>query len=176
MSDLPCVTCVSGVRGMPCIIDVACQPRDEASNYKRAAPVQTNVNAVEDDEYKKALEAFGGGDIYAPDDAKLVAPKCPQEEFNASGAKYLRTIIGDVHGKIDTYGVMETFSVKCPARQHALKKLLCAGLRGKGGTLQDLIEARDAVSRAIDLERAREYVLLQAEKQRTADLEEQLHL
>jgi len=67
-----------------------------------------------------------------------------------SGSKYLHDV-QLVGGKIDVYAVLVAFGVSCPARQHAIKKLLCAGLRGKGDELQDLVEARDAVSRAIDL-------------------------
>lgn len=54
--------------------------------------------------------------------------------------------------EVDVYSVLEAFGVACPARQHAIKKLLCAGTRGKGDTLQDLMEASQSVSRAIDLE------------------------
>jgi hypothetical protein len=63
------------------------------------------------------------------------------------------------------YSVLEAFDVRCPARQHAIKKLLCAGQRGKGDVVQDLIEARDGVSRAVDMERARN---------RWAELEQEL--
>lgn len=56
---------------------------------------------------------------------------------------------------VDVYSILEAFKVTCPARQHAIKKLLCAGLRGKGNSLQDLIETRDAVERAIELEAQR---------------------
>lgn len=56
---------------------------------------------------------------------------------------------------VDIYAVLEAFAVTCPARQHAIKKLLAAGLRGKGDTVQDLTEARDALTRAIELEKAR---------------------
>ena len=72
-----------------------------------------------------------------------------------SGSKYLRTVQlleGDL---IDVYCVIDAFQVTCPARQHAIKKLLCSGLRGKGDAVQDLIECRDAVSRAIQLEENR---------------------
>ena len=56
---------------------------------------------------------------------------------------------------VDVYCVLEAFEVTCPARQHAIKKLLCAGLRGKGDTLQDLQETMQAVERAIALEKCR---------------------
>lgn len=71
--------------------------------------------------------------------------------LNESGAKYLRELQGLVNGKADVYSVLRTFNVTCPASQHAIKKLLCAGLRDKGSALQDLREARDAVTRAIEL-------------------------
>lgn len=76
-------------------------------------------------------------------------------EFNKSGLKYVRTICSSIDNKIDVYSVLETFKVTCPARQHAIKKLLCSGLRGKGNVLQDLKEARDAIDRAIQMEESR---------------------
>ncbi len=54
---------------------------------------------------------------------------------------------------IDVYDVLKAFGVTCPARQHAIKKLLCAGLRGKGDSVQDLKEAVQAVERSVELER-----------------------
>lgn len=78
---------------------------------------------------------------------------------NHSGNKYVRWIFSCVEvGKrvhVDVYAVLEAFGVSCPARQHAIKKLLCSGLRGKGDAVKDLTEARDAISRAIELEKAR---------------------
>lgn len=72
-----------------------------------------------------------------------------------SGSKYLRRITITSKGEVDVYAVLDAFQVTCPARQHAIKKLLCAGLRGKGSPVQDLREARDVVDRAIELEEAR---------------------
>lgn len=74
-----------------------------------------------------------------------------ERTFNRSGEKYLRKVIGLLNGFIDVYGVLETFRVTCPARQHAIKKLLCSGLRGKADEYQDLCEARDAIDRAVQL-------------------------
>lgn len=76
--------------------------------------------------------------------------------FNQSGSKYLRSIICPIPGKVDVYSVLDAFDVRCPARQHAIKKLLCAGLRGKGGEVQDLEEARDAVERAVQMQETRD--------------------
>ena len=67
-----------------------------------------------------------------------------------SGAKYRRPI-QHADGYIDVYAVLDAFGVTCPARQHAIKKLLCAGTRGKAGEMQDLTEARDAVDRAVEM-------------------------
>ena len=82
-----------------------------------------------------------------------------------SGNKYLRSIC-DIRGRqcfvfdketgtyisalIDVYCVLDAFDVRKPALQHANKKTLCAGIRGKGDMLQDLKEAMDALSRQID--------------------------
>lgn len=67
------------------------------------------------------------------------------------GNKYVRTIVDcragsgvdfvNDHGtlQVDVYSVIDAFNVTCPARQHALKKLLCAGIRGKGDELDDLL-------------------------------------
>lgn len=52
---------------------------------------------------------------------------------------------------IDVYDVLVAFGVTCPARQHAIKKLLCAGLRGNGDVAQDLREAVQATERAVEL-------------------------
>lgn len=77
------------------------------------------------------------------------------------GSKYLRRIKSalpeeegvEVH--IDVYSVLEAFSVTCPARAHAIKKLLCTGTRGKGDAIADLKGVLAAVSRAVELEEGR---------------------
>lgn len=76
------------------------------------------------------------------------------------GKKYLRQI-HDARNpgqwcEVDVYAVLTAFGVTCPARAHAVKKLLCAGGRGKGNELDDLIGADAALSRAIELQRQRE--------------------
>lgn len=83
------------------------------------------------------------------------ARRCGVSQFNASGSKYLRDVICTINGRVDVYAVLEAFAVTCPARQHAVKKLLCTGIRGKGDTIQDLTEARDAIDRAIQMQQAR---------------------
>ena len=74
------------------------------------------------------------------------------------GKKYLREIHDarlNEHQSVmvDVYEVLIAFEVICPARQHAIKKLLCAGQRLKGDVASDLAGALAAVNRAIELER-----------------------
>jgi hypothetical protein len=68
--------------------------------------------------------------------------------------KYRRQLASTDSG-VDVYDVLEAFDVRCPARQHAVKKLLCAGARGGKSALTDLEEAGLAVQRAIEMERQR---------------------
>lgn len=76
------------------------------------------------------------------------------------GAKYLRTIhLADGKGEpisVDVYCVIEAFGITCPAMQHALKKMLCAGVRGKGTTVEDIYGIFDAMWRALELQKQRE--------------------
>ena len=74
------------------------------------------------------------------------------------GSKYHRTITqtlpGDTHGcsvTVDVYDVLQAFGVDSPALQHAVKKLLCAGLRGAKSAEQDIEEAASSCRRAIEL-------------------------
>ena len=55
----------------------------------------------------------------------------------------------------DVYSVLVAFGVTCPARSHAIKKLLMPGQRGAKSEVQDLDEALVSVSRAIDMAHAR---------------------
>lgn len=87
-----------------------------------------------------------------------------QISSNKKTNKYLRPIKTSNEGLIDIYDVLEIFEVKCPARQHAIKKLLCAGMRGKGDTLQDLEETAGAVQRAIELEKNRNKLGIKIDK------------
>ncbi len=75
------------------------------------------------------------------------------------GGKYLRTI-HPAHGghnpiPVDVYCVIEAFGVTCPALQHALKKIVACGQRGKGDRMADLLGIEAAVARAIELEQRR---------------------
>ena len=54
--------------------------------------------------------------------------------------------------KIDVYDVLVMYNVRCPAIQHAIKKLLMPGERGSKSKLTDLKESKQAIKRAIKLE------------------------
>lgn len=73
-----------------------------------------------------------------------------------TGNKYKRIIYSRTHQgasvEVDVYCVLKAFNVTNPAVAHAVKKLLCPGQREKGGVLQDLTEAKDAIFRAIEME------------------------
>jgi hypothetical protein len=77
-----------------------------------------------------------------------------------TGNKYVRKIkdctTGTAYVEVDVYSVLEAFNITCPGRQHAIKKLLCAGLRSKGSAANDLKEAIDAIRRAIIIEEAKQ--------------------
>ena len=55
----------------------------------------------------------------------------------------------------DVYSVLVAFGVKCPAIQHAVKKLLMPGQRGLKSEVSDLYEANKSVVRAVDMAYAR---------------------
>ena len=50
---------------------------------------------------------------------------------------------------VDVYRVLSLFDVKSHAVGHAIKKLLCAGLRGAKGYEQDLLEAKASIDREL---------------------------
>lgn len=76
------------------------------------------------------------------------------EDFTkVSSNKYEREIT-DRQGNsatVDVYDVLKAFDVTCPATQHAVKKLLCSGLRGHKDLQTDLLEAKESIVRAIEL-------------------------
>jgi hypothetical protein len=52
---------------------------------------------------------------------------------------------------IDVYRVLELFNVTDPCIQHAVKKLLCAGIRGAKSLEKDYGEAQDSIVRALEM-------------------------
>ena len=76
---------------------------------------------------------------------------------NFSGNKYHRKLLGICGEEVvtDVYRVCTAFDIRPAAVAHAIKKLLCAGIRGKGSEVQDLEEARDCITaRLLEIEQA----------------------
>lgn len=85
--------------------------------------------------------------------APKIAPDLTPDLGAVSSNKYEREITdrqGD-SAVVDVYDVLKAFEVTCPATQHALKKLLCSGLRGHKDLQTDLLEAKESITRAIEL-------------------------
>ncbi len=88
------------------------------------------------------------------DELEGLKPVTLQPISQHEGSKYLRTIKSCVDGataQVDVYDVLTAFNVESQAVGHAVKKLLCAGIRGKGDIKADLIGAIAAINRAIEL-------------------------
>lgn len=64
-------------------------------------------------------------------------------------SKYNREIIG-INGEtaiVDVYRVLSAFNVQNPMAQHAIKKLLCAGLRGHKDLNEDVDDIIDSLQK-----------------------------
>lgn len=88
-----------------------------------------------------------GGDFFLASDFEPYDPVAEVQEqksaINPASSKYNREILG-LDGRkalVDVYRVLVAFDITDPELQHALKKLLCLGIRGKGDYRQDLNEA-----------------------------------
>ena len=68
-------------------------------------------------------------------------------------SKYERKIIGidSTVTTVDVYRVLDAFGVSDPATQHAVKKMLCMGLRGHKDYLTDLNDSIDSLQKAKEL-------------------------
>ena len=85
----------------------------------------------------------------------------------ATGDKYDRTIQAKYEKDgvteevvADVYRVLDAFEVKSQPRGHAAKKILCAGLRGKGDEFSDVVEAIDALIEDAAILRAKSAAIL----------------
>lgn len=86
---------------------------------------------------------LGGFFVYEKD-LQLANEKTTQNKTN----KYLREIKPDVF--VDVYDVLSAFEVNDPCLSHLAKKALCAGLRGHKSRLEDLLDIKSSVERAIE--------------------------
>lgn len=75
--------------------------------------------------------------------------KKKQKKSDVCTNKYQRKVASTV---VDVYDVLTAFNVTNPATAHAIKKLLCPGVRGHKDKLTDLKEALHSIERAIHLE------------------------
>jgi len=66
---------------------------------------------------------------------------------------YKKRIGQDENGLSDIYNILHAYKTENSAIDHAIKKLLCAGLRNGGKSkTQDYQEAIESIKRAIELE------------------------
>lgn len=92
---------------------------------------------------------YGGGEV------KVYTNYPDMKKRGKAGNKYIRTIYpkwpdsGQAPIQIDIYRVLAAYEVTNPAVAHAVKKLLCAGLRGKADCMTDLKEALESIEEAI---------------------------
>lgn len=84
---------------------------------------------------------------------ELDSPKTENEKHLFDGNKYHREIIGldGTKTTVDVYRVLDAFKTDCAATDHAIKKMLCAGLRGHKDKLTDYDNAIESLIAARDL-------------------------
>lgn len=73
-----------------------------------------------------------------------------KEKQLVDGNKYHREIIGlnGTKTTVDVYRVLDAFKTGCPATDHAIKKMLCAGLRGYKDKVTDYDNAIESLQAA----------------------------
>ncbi len=74
--------------------------------------------------------------------------KLLQEDNSKVLTKYQRKLKSEI---VDVYDILKAFDVTCPAMQHAIKKMLCTGIRGHKDFLTDSNEAIESIKRAQEL-------------------------
>lgn len=85
---------------------------------------------------------------------KIPDPSAPVKSFTPNKyTRYIPTLDGR-KVPVDVYCVLAAFPTGSSAVDHAVKKLLAPGQRGHKDRIQDLKEARDSLTRAIELEEA----------------------
>lgn len=74
---------------------------------------------------------------------------------NASGRKYFRRIPTNAAGESDIHAICDAWDTP-HGLAHAVKKILCAGMRGGKSREQDLREAIHAIERELEFNAAHE--------------------
>lgn len=93
-----------------------------------------------------------------PEQKETVDVTKSNSDNNVPMGKYVRTVT-DLYSNltvyIDVYKVLNAFGPLTPQRDHAIKKLLCAGTRGGKGIEQDLEEAIEAIRNELNERRSK---------------------
>jgi len=79
---------------------------------------------------------------------KLIQTDFSKDSHTEVLTKYQRKLKSEV---VDVYDILKAFDVTCPAMQHAIKKMLCTGIRGHKDFLTDSNEAIESIKRAQEL-------------------------
>ena len=91
-------------------------------------------------------------------DNKTIPSDVIEHDNNNKYSRKIKTIVVDGIDHdiyVDVYDVLTAFKTDNPAVDHAVKKELAPGVRGVKGRIQDLMEARDSLNRAIEIEKAK---------------------
>lgn len=88
------------------------------------------------------------GDVWISSEARRVWTNGTWRRVSDKFSHYFRPC---PYEAIDIYRVLDLFEVTCPARQHAIKKLMCAGSRGDKDLRQDIEEAVATLKRKLDM-------------------------
>tara|TARA_R110000850_G_scaffold221556_2_gene347295 strand:+ start:419 stop:880 length:462 start_codon:yes stop_codon:yes gene_type:complete len=81
-----------------------------------------------------------------------------EHDNNNKYSRKIKTIVVDGIDHdiyVDVYDILTAFKTDNPAVDHAVKKELAPGVRGAKGRIQDFMEARDSLNRAIEIEKAK---------------------
>lgn len=142
---------------------------EQASNYGEGLIVDDEFDLVIDyngvDDISQKIRKLTYPQIMAIGELKRLeverfAPKIAPDltsdltpDFVKDGSKYHREIIGldGVKTTVDVYRILDAFKTDCAATDHAIKKMLCAGLRGHKDKLTDYDNAIESLQAAKEL-------------------------
>ena len=91
-------------------------------------------------------------------DNKTIPSDVIEHDNNNKYSRKIKTIVVDGIDHdiyVDVYDVLTAFKTDNPAVDHAVKKELAPGVRGVKSRIQDFMEARDSLNRAIEIEKAK---------------------
>lgn len=128
------------------------RPYDDPSAYseiiEKVNIAEAAFNSMIDQVEEDGRKVFTSEMERAIKSAEISPNEYGRAPLSAPRSKYHRIIKGV---EVDIYDILVAWGVTCPARQHAIKKMLMAGERGAKGVVQDLDEAIQATERAKEL-------------------------